>query len=163
MAITLTLEDEIDISRGDLIVKDSMPTISNSLKAMVVWMGEIPMQLNEKYLIKTTNFISNGKFKSIKFKKDINTFEEIQTKSLELNDIAEISFSLDREIAFDKYSENRDLGSFIIIDRYTNRTVGAGMILEVEEKTFAKEYSEAEKDLNKYIRKYYPEWGCIEI
>jgi sulfate adenylyltransferase subunit 1 len=163
MAITLTLEDEIDISRGDLIVKDPIPIISNSVKAMVVWMDEIPMKLDDKYIIKTANLISNGKFTSIKFKKDINTFEELNAKNLELNDIAEISLSFDREISFDKYSENRGLGSFIVIDRYTNGTIGAGMILEAEEKNFYKDYSEAEKDLNKYIRKYYPEWGCVEI
>jgi sulfate adenylyltransferase subunit 1 len=130
MATTITLEDEIDISRGDMIVKsDDIPSVSNHLSAMVVWMDETPMKLNQNYIIKRATSVLNGSFNSIEYKKNINTFEEVEANSLELNDIAKCTISLDRQIALDPYHENRYTGSFIIIDRYTNSTVGAGMIV----------------------------------
>ncbi len=169
MTTTITLEDEIDISRGDMIVKSTdIPKVSNHLSAMVVWMDETPLKLNQNYVIKRATSVLNGAFNSIEFKKNINTFEEIDSDSLELNDIAKVTVSLDREIAVDPYHENRYTGSFIIIDKYTNSTVGAGMIvssiegfahLEEEKKV----YTQAEIELNAYIRKNFPEWGCKEI
>ncbi len=169
MATTITLEDEIDISRGDMIVKSTdIPKVSNHLSAMVVWMDETPLKLNQNYVIKRATSVLNGAFNSIEFKKNINTFEEVDSDSLELNDIAKLTLSLDREIAVDPYHENRYTGSFIIIDKYTNSTVGAGMIvssiegfahLEEEKKV----YTQAEIELNAYIRKNFPEWGCKEI
>ncbi len=169
MATTITLEDEIDISRGDMIVKSTdIPKVSNHLSAMVVWMDESPMTLNQNYVIKRATSVLNGAFNEIQFKKNINTFEEIDAQQLELNDIAKVTISLDREIAVDPYHENRYTGSFIIIDKYTNSTVGAGMIVESIE-GFAKleddkkEYTKAERALNKYIIENFPEWGCKEI
>ncbi|TLP39163.1 sulfate adenylyltransferase subunit CysN [Arcobacter arenosus] len=169
MATTITLEDEIDISRGDMIVKsDDIPKVSNHLSAMVVWMDETPLKLNQNYVIKRATSVLNGAFNSIEFKKNINTFEEVDANELALNDIAKVTVSLDREIAVDPYHENRYTGSFIIIDKYTNSTVGAGMIvssiegfahLEEEKKV----YTQAEIELNAYIRKNFPEWGCKEI
>jgi sulfate adenylyltransferase subunit 1 len=130
MATTITLEDEIDISRGDMIVKsDDIPQVSNHLSTMIVWMNETPMKLNQNYIIKRATSVLNGSFNSIEFKKNINTFEEVDADTLELNDIAKCTISLDRQIALDPYHENRYTGSFIIIDRYTNSTVGAGMIV----------------------------------
>ncbi|EQB34269.1 hypothetical protein M947_11740, partial [Sulfurimonas hongkongensis] len=184
MATTITLEDEIDISRGDMIVKsDNIPEVSDHLSCMVVWMDESPLRLNENYIIKRATSVINGTFETIEYKKNINTFEELDADALELNDIAKCTISLDRKIAVDPYQENRYTGSFIIIDKYTNKTVGAGMILdsieglgvrvqgsgvrgqrsEVRVGTEAKEYSNAEIELNKYIRKNYPEWECREI
>jgi sulfate adenylyltransferase subunit 1 len=169
MATTITLEDEIDISRGDMIVKSTnIPKISNHLSAMVVWMDETPLKLNQNYIIKRATSVINGAFNSIEYKKNINTFEEVDAQALELNDIAKCTISLDRDIAVDPYHENRYTGSFIIIDKYTNSTVGAGMIvnhiegfakLEVEKR----EYTKAEVELNEFIRRNYPEWGCKEI
>lgn len=168
MATTITLEDEIDISRGDMLVKsDDIPKVSNYLMAKVVWMDETPMRLNQSYIIKRATSVLNGTFDSIIFKKNINTFEEIDATQLELNDIAKCTLVLDREIAVDAYRKNRYTGSFIIIDKYTNSTVGAGMImksdLESKDKTQQKNYTDAEKALNKYIRNNFPEWGCKEI
>lgn len=169
MATTIVLEDEIDISRGDMIVKsDDIPQISNHLSCMVVWMDENPMKLNQNYIIKRATSVINGSFNSIEFKKNINTFEEIEAKQLELNDIAKCIISLDREIAVDSYHENRYTGSFIIIDRYTNNTVGAGMIIssiirDSSHVPLVREYTKAEVELNAYIRKNYPEWNCKEI
>jgi len=130
MATTLTLEDEIDISRGDMIVKsDNIPKVSNKFSAMVVWMSEEKLSLNSSYIIKRATSVINGVFTSIDYKKDINSFEELKTDELGLNDIAKCTLSLDRAIAVDSYEYNRYTGSFIIIDRYTNETVGAGMIV----------------------------------
>ena len=169
MATTITLEDEIDISRGDMIVKSTdIPKVSNHLSAMVVWMDETPLALNQNYIIKRATSVLNGAFNNVEFKKNINTFEEINTDTLELNDIAKVTLSLDRDIAVDPYHENRYTGSFIIIDKYTNATVGAGMIvssvegfahLEEEKKT----YTQAEIELNELIRRNYPEWNCKAI
>ena len=169
MATTITLEDEIDISRGDMIVKSTdIPKVSNHLSAMVVWMDESPLKLNQNYIIKRATSVLNGAFNSIEFKKNINTFEEINSETLELNDIAKVTVSLDRDIAVDPYHENRYTGSFIIIDKYTNSTVGAGMIVNsiegfahLEEEK--KQYSKAEIELNEFIRRNYPEWNCKAI
>ncbi len=168
MATTITLEDEIDISRGDMIVKSSdIPQVSNHLSAMVVWMDETPLALNQNYVIKRATSVLNGAFNSIEFKKNINTFEEIDAQTLELNDIAKCTISLDREIAVDPYHVNRYTGSFIIIDKYTNSTVGAGMIVSSVEGDAKledeKTYTQAEVELNAFIRKNYPQWNCKAI
>ena len=170
MATTLTLEDEIDISRGDMIVKsEDIPDVSNRLSVMVVWMSEEPMQLNTNYIIKRATSVINGSFKSVEYKKDINTFEELEANTLELNDIAKCTLSLDKQIAVDPYEQNKYTGSFIIIERYTNETLGAGMIISsiindsIDDAVTPKEYSKAERELNAYIRKNFPEWGCKEI
>ncbi|MGM0624154.1 MAG: sulfate adenylyltransferase subunit 1, partial [Campylobacterota bacterium] len=168
MATTITLEDEIDISRGDMIVKsDAVPHVSNRLSTMIVWMSEVPMHLNSSYIIKRATSVINGSFEAIEYKKDVNTFQELQTKQLELNDIAKCTLKLDRAIAVDSYETNRYTGSFIIIDRYSNETLGAGMIVEsVASSKYSdhkREYSDAERALNEYIRIHYPEWECKEI
>lgn len=170
MSTTLTLEDEIDISRGDMIVKsDDIPNISANLSTMVVWMSEVPMSLDNNYIIKRSTSVINGCFTSVEYKKDINTFEEKDATGLELNDIAKCTLLVDRAIAVDPYKSNRYTGSFIIIDRYTNETLGAGMIvssivgMHKKENLVKKEYSKAEIELNAYIRRNYPEWQCKEI
>lgn len=170
MATTLTLKDEIDISRGDMIVKSSsIPHVSNKLSVMVVWMDEKKLEINSNYIIKRATSVINGTFKSIEYKKDINNFKEIAADTLELNDIAKCTLSLDRQIAVDPYNENRHTGSFIIIDRYTNTTVGAGMIVSslanenMDKDEKIKEYTKAEIELNSYIRNNFPEWECKEI
>lgn len=166
MAVTLTLEDEIDISRGDMIVKsDAIPQVASHFSVMVVWMDESPMVLNSNYIIKRATSVINGSFQSIEYKKDINNFEEINTKQLELNDIAKATLTLDREIAIDPYENNRYTGSFIIIDRYSNNTVGAGMILSslIGETSSKREYTKAEIELNRYIRENFPEWECKAV
>lgn len=168
MATTITLEDEIDISRGDMIVKSSsIPKISSSLSVMMVWMSEEPMELKTNYIIKRATSVINGSFKSVEYKKDVNTFEELKADKLELNDIAKCTLSLDRAIAVDPYENNRYTGSFIVIDRYTNETIGAGMIvssvLGEHIHDVKKIYTQAEIELNDYIRRNYPEWECKKI
>jgi len=167
MAITITTEDEIDISRGDMIVHaNNLPSVSNNLKVMLVWMDEKPMSLNKTYDIKRATSVVSGSFEKINYKVDVNSYERVQVDKLELNDIASCRMVLTRPIAADAYSENRLAGSFIVVDRITNDTVGAGMILGLSRrnsKSVSKIYSDAEKELNAYIRKYYPEWDCKVI
>lgn len=170
MAVTLTTEDEVDISRGDMIVHtNSLPRVSNSLKVMLVWMDEKPMTIGRSYNIKRATSVISGSFEHINYKIDVNTYERTQVSQLELNDIASCKMLLTRPIAADAYKENKLTGSFIVVDRITNNTVGAGMIVGVtkrdEDKVELgdKMYSDAEKALNKYIRDNFPEWNCKEV
>jgi len=169
MAITLTTEDEVDISRGDMIVHSkSLPRVSNSLKIMLVWMDEKPIEIKESYNIKGLSSLVEGHFEHINYKIDVNSFERTEVDKLELNDIASCKMVLTRPIAVDMYKNNRLTGSFIVIDRVSNNTVGAGMIVNVakrEEDSFKslKTYTESEKALNIYIREFFPEWNCKEI
>ena len=129
-AVTLTMEDEIDISRGDLLVHaDNVPQVTDSFEAMLVWMAEEPMLPGKKYDIKRATSYVPGSIASIVNKVDVNTLEEGPASALQLNEIGKVKVSLDAPIALDGYESNRTTGSFIIIDRLTNGTVGAGMII----------------------------------
>jgi sulfate adenylyltransferase subunit 1 len=167
MAITITTEDEVDISRGDMIVHTaSMPSVSNNLKVMMVWMDEKPMTLGRIYDIKRATSVLAGSFEKINYKIDVNTYERMQVEELGLNDIASCRMVLTRPIASDAYSSNRLTGSFIVVDRISNNTVGAGMIVGLSRRdqgALTKEYSVAERELNAYIRKHFPEWDCKAI
>ncbi len=128
-AVTITLEDEIDVSRGDMLVKtDSEPVRAHDIDAMVVWMSEAPMEVGREYLMQSTNGLGNATITTVRHRVDINTLEEESANELELNDIAKCAISSDRELLFDPYSSNRQTGSFIMVDRMTNATVAAGMI-----------------------------------
>ena len=129
-AITLTLEDEIDVSRGDMLVHaDNLPLVTDSFEAMLVWMAEEPMLPGKKYDIKRATSYVPGSIPSISHKVDVNTLEQTAASSLQLNEIAKVKVSLDAPIALDGYGQNRTTGAFIVIDRLTNGTVGAGMII----------------------------------
>ncbi|UUD65522.1 sulfate adenylyltransferase subunit CysN [Pseudomonas seleniipraecipitans] len=129
-AITLTLEDEIDVSRGDMLVHaDNRPQVVDSFDAMLVWMGEEPMLPGKKYDIKRATSYVPGSIASIAHRVDVNTLEEGAASSLQLNEIGKVKIALDASIALDGYEHNRTTGAFIIIDRLTNGTVGAGMII----------------------------------
>ncbi len=170
MAVTLTTEDEVDISRGDMIVhtKD-LPRVSNSLKVMLVWMDEKPMDLDRTYDIKRATSVIAGSFEHINYKVDVNTYERKPVRNLELNDIASCKMVLTQPIAADAYKDNRLTGSFIVVDRISNNTVGAGMIIGVSrrdedaKKLAGKTYTDAERALNEYIRNNFPEWVCKAI
>jgi len=135
MAITITTEDEVDISRGDMIVHTSnMPRVSNSLKTMLVWMDEKAMETSKTYDIKIATTTVSGNFEHINYKVDVNTYKRIQVTSLELNDISSCKMLLTTPIAVDNYNTNRQTGSFIVVDRITSNTVGAGMIVDVSKR-----------------------------
>jgi len=170
MAITITTEDEVDISRGDMIVHtQSLPRVSNNLKVMLVWMDETPMQIGKVYDIKRASTLISGHIEHINYKVNVNTYERESVDELHLNDIASCKVVLNRPIAADSYKENKLTGSFIVIDRVTNNTVGAGMIVNIakrednESLATQKVYTDAQKALNLYIRETFPEWGCKEI
>jgi len=128
-SITLTLSDEIDISRGAMISgADSPAQVADQFEAKVVWMSEDALLPGRNYLMKIGTQTITVSVTDIKYQVNVNTLEHIAAKKLELNEIAFCNLSLDRPIAFDPYVENRDTGSFILIDRLNNNTVGAGML-----------------------------------
>ncbi|MFF7706999.1 sulfate adenylyltransferase subunit CysN [Pseudomonas sp. NPDC007930] len=129
-AVTLTMEDEIDISRGDLLVHaDNVPPVTDQFEAMLVWMAEEPMLPGKKYDIKRATSYVPGSLPSIVHTVDVNTLEKGQASQLKLNEIGRVKVSLDTAIALDGYDSNRTTGAFVVIDRLTNGTVGAGMII----------------------------------
>lgn len=129
-AITLTLEDEIDVSRGDMLVHaDNRPQVTDSFEAMLVWMGEEPMLPGKKYDIKRATSYVPGSIPSIVHRVDVNTLEQGAASELRLNEIGRVKVALDAPIALDGYEYNRTTGAFIVVDRLTNGTVGAGMII----------------------------------
>ena len=128
-AVTITLADEIDVSRGDLLVSpEQTPLRSHDVDAMVVWMSESALEPGRQYLMQSSNGLSNASVTTIRHRVDINTLEEQQAGALDLNDIALCAITSDRELLFDPYGTNRQTGSFILVDRLSNATVAAGMI-----------------------------------
>ncbi len=129
--VTVTLADEIDISRGDMLVHvHNTPQVDRNFEAMVVWMAEEPMDTRRQYTIKHTSRLSPGQISKIRYRIDVNTLHRLDATALELNEIGRCTVEVARPLAFDPYRENRTTGAFIIIDRVTHNTVGAGMILD---------------------------------
>jgi len=130
MAVTLTLEDEIDISRGDVIIgrQHAAPSIADKFKANIVWMTEQPMAPGRRYLIKLATRSMSGSVSMIHHRIDVNTLEHHDANELKLNEIGSCTVALNAPVVFDPYKRNLTTGSFIVIDRLTNVTVGAGMI-----------------------------------
>ncbi len=129
-SVTILLADEIDISRGDMIVKSGeRPQLAKQIDAMLCWLSESPLDPRRKYVIRHTTRESKAMLAGIAYRMDINTMEQQAAEKLAMNDIAKVSFKLAQPIFADPYSENRGAGAFIVIDESTNNTVGAGMIL----------------------------------
>jgi sulfate adenylyltransferase subunit 1 len=129
-AVTLTLTDEIDVSRGDMLTAPEAPPIhARHPEAHLVWMHDEPLQPGQIYLVKTATAVTPGRVTAVQYAVDVNTLEQKQVPTLGLNEIGVVSLELDRPIAFDIYRQNRNTGSFILIDRFTNATVAAGMII----------------------------------
>jgi bifunctional enzyme CysN/CysC len=128
-SVTLTLEDEIDISRGDVIATADAPApVANQFEATVVWMDDEPLPPGRTYLLKLGARTVGASVTDIKHRVNVNTLEHTAAKRLELNEIGVCNLSLDQAIPFEAYADNRQMGGFILIDRLSNRTVGAGMI-----------------------------------
>lgn len=128
-SVTLLLEDEIDISRGDMIVKTGeSPEPVKQIQAMVCWLSETPLSLARTYVIRHTTRESKAKVSEISYRIDVNTLGQQATQGLAMNDIAKVTFKLAQPLMVDPYKTNRPTGAFIIIDETTNNTVGAGMI-----------------------------------
>ena len=129
MAITLTLEDEIDISRGDIICKTDAPAEqADQFQAHIIWMSENRLFPGRQYLIKTANKTVPASISKLKHRIDINDFSEVAANTLELNEIGIATISTTAPIGFDPYNDNRTTGAFVIIDKQTNATLGAGML-----------------------------------
>ena len=131
MSVTLRLSDDLDISRGDMIVKENnIPQIEQDIDVMMCWMSEKPLQTGTKYYLKHTTKDVRCMVKEIKYKVDVNTLNRVNDgKDLKMNEIARISLRTTRPLFFDSYRKNRQTGSLIIIDEGTNNTVGVGMIV----------------------------------
>ena len=131
MSVCMTLEDNIDISRGDMLVRENnQPNFSQEIDIMICWMHAKPLLLKGKYTIRHTSQTARCIIKDIKYKIDINTLHRIEeAKDIGINDIGRISLKTTKPLFFDKYNRNRNTGSVIIIDEATNETVGAGMII----------------------------------
>jgi len=128
-SITLTLDREIDVSRGDLLVAADQPaSVADQFQATLIWMHEEPMLPGRSYLLKVGPRTVTATITSPRYKVNVNTLEHLAAKQLELNEIGVCNLSLDRGIAFDPYSENRETGGFVLIDRLSNDTVGAGLL-----------------------------------
>ncbi|PKH00404.1 sulfate adenylyltransferase subunit CysN [Paraglaciecola sp. MB-3u-78] len=164
LTTTITLEDEIDISRGDMIVKsDNLPLHSNTYRTNLVWMDEEPMMPNKQYGFKFATKFVPGSVTEVEYQIDVNSMEHKNTVRLGLNEIAVGKIKLTQPVACDPYTKNRSTGAFIIIDRVTNGTVGAGMIIEVAEDTSAGHFSEFELEFNDLVRKHFPHWNATDI
>ena len=139
-SVTLTLEDEIDVSRGEMLVHpDNLPTVDRNFDAMMVWMDEEPMDVNKSFFIKQTTNLSRTRIDTIKYKVDVNTMEHLslengqltkETLPLQLNQIARVVLTTAKELFFDTYKKNKSCGSFILIDPITNNTSAVGMIID---------------------------------
>lgn len=128
-AVTLTLEDEIDISRGDVLADaNDRPDYADQFEAKLIWMHDEPLLPGRNYLIKIGTSTASAQVSDLKYKVNVNTLEHMAGKTLELNEVGICNFSLDRPLPFDAYQDNSGTGNFILVDRFTNATVGAGMI-----------------------------------
>jgi bifunctional enzyme CysN/CysC len=128
-SVTIVLSDEVDASRGDVIVTaHDLPEVADQFEATIVWMHERPMLQGRSYRMKIGTRTVTATVAPLKYKLNINTLEHVAARKLELNDIGVCGLELDRPIVFEPYTQNRELGGFILIDRITNNTVGAGML-----------------------------------
>lgn len=128
-SVTMVLQDEIDVSRGDVLAQtDALPSVADQFKVTLIWMAEEAMLPGRQYWVKIGAKLALGTITDLRHKINVNTLAHLAAKTLELNEIGVCHLSLDQPIAFDPYTENRDTGSFILIDRLSNSTVGAGLI-----------------------------------
>lgn len=128
-SVTVTLADEVDVSRGDVLAaSDAPPEVADQFEATIVWMHDRPMLQGRSYLLKIGAQTVPATVAPLKYKVNVNTLEHVAAKKLELNDIGVCGIELRQPVVFEPYSENRDLGGFILLDRITNSTVGAGLL-----------------------------------
>ena len=171
-AITLTLEDEIDISRGDMIVRvdDVQPTVSQAFDAHIVWMNDQPLLPGKEYAFKLAGKNVFGRVETILHRIDVNSLEHFDAEQLGLNEIGLCRIVVNAPVVFDTYRECRGTGSLIVIDRLSNATAGAGMIAaaahgeqvasNLDELTRLRQF---ELELNTLVRKYFPHWQARDI
>jgi bifunctional enzyme CysN/CysC len=131
MAVIVTLEDEIDISRGDVLARpNNVPTLTNSIESMVVWMNETPLVPGRSYLLKTATAMAPVTVTDLRYRMNIESLRSEPASELKLNEIGRVRFESARSFAIDSYAKNRQMGGFILIDRLSNATLAGGMALE---------------------------------
>lgn len=165
-AVTLVLKDEIDISRGDLLVdaQESLPAVQ-SAAVDVVWMAEQPLSPGQSYDIKIAGKKTRARVDGIQYQVDINNLAQHSVTELPLNGIGLVDFTFDEPLVLDEYQQNPVTGGLIIIDRLTNVTVGAGMVREPKAQASAvpSEFSAFELELNALVRKHFQHWGARDL
>ncbi|AOM42498.1 sulfate adenylyltransferase subunit CysN [Xenorhabdus hominickii] len=165
-AITVVLKDDIDISRGDLLiaVEDQM-TVARHALVDVVWMSEKPLVQGQSVDIKVAGKKSRAKVDNVQYQVDITNLTQKVAVELLLNGIGLVEFSFDEPLLLDNYRKNVDIGGIILIDRLTNVTVGAGLVREIQTDVYEepKEYSEFELELNQLVRRHFPHWGVRDL
>jgi sulfate adenylyltransferase large subunit len=130
MSVTLRLADELDISRGDMIVNvDDPPVAARELEAMICWMSGAPLKPGNRYVIKHTTRSARAVVDQLEYRVDVNTLDHVETEELRLNEIGRVHLRVSTPLMVDRYRRNRTTGSFILIDETTNDTVGAGMVV----------------------------------
>lgn len=165
-AVTLTLTDEIDISRGDMLVKNGeQASVTQGVQAHLVWMNEAALQTGKPYLFKFASKVTSGAVSSIDYRIDVNTQAHTQVVEMQLNDIAVVKVALEQKVVVDPYQRNRATGAFIMIDRLTNATVAAGMVIDtaVQLELPTSNFSAFELELNALIRKHFPHWQAVNL
>ncbi|PCK10075.1 MAG: sulfate adenylyltransferase subunit CysN [Alteromonadaceae bacterium] len=165
-AVTLTMNDEIDISRGDVLVHEQDEiSVSNQLRAHLVWMAEAPMRAGKDYWFKFASKRTTGRVSEIVYRIDVNTFAESKVDAVELNDIAVVEVQLEEGVTLDPYLKNRATGAFIVVDRISNITVGAGMVVSAKDGKVAEksEFSDFELELNALVRRHFPHWDSRDL
>lgn len=171
-AVTLTLTDEIDISRGDMIVRadEERPTVSQAVDAHLVWMDENPLVVGKEYGFKLAGKSLTGRVERIVHRIDVNTLDAFEAEKLQLNEIGLVRIAFNAPVVFDSYKDCRATGSLIVIDRLSNATSAAGMIQR--EATFdqaSQDHNDLarlrafELELNTLVRKYFPNWEAKDI
>ena len=146
MSVTVTLIDEIDVSRGDMLVHPAnLPRVDQTFEAMVVWMGEDPLLPGKQYFLKQSTRMVGAQVSHLRYRVDVNTLRREPAPALAMNEVGRCTVTTSRPTSFDPYAHNRATGSFIVIDRSTNRTVGAGMIVDrATSLKFLRDYWDAE-------------------
>lgn len=165
-AVNVVLKDEIDISRGDVLVAPEAQTkVSQRVLAHLVWMSEVPLVVGRQYDVKLATCKTQGQVDVIRHRVDVNSLAQGQADELKLNEIGLIELSLTRPVAVDPYEQVRDTGSFILIDRLSNVTIAAGMLVSAldEQANSRQQYSEFELEFNALVRKHFPHWQARDI
>jgi len=165
-AVTFTLNEEIDISRGNVLIKSAQPiSQSDVVIANLVWMDEEIFSQGKSYLFKRGSSVTTAFVNAIDYRVDVNTQEHLDADHLKLNDIASVRLVLGESIAYDVYDENREMGGFILIDKITNNTVAAGMITGNGEAGIenTRGATQFEVELNALIRRHFPHWNAAVI
>lgn len=133
-SVTLTIDDHLDISRGDMLVKsENLPRVTKTIEAIICWLSDTPLDLRRKYLVKHSTRIVKSKVSQIDYRVDINTLDHELVDSLKMNDIGRVKINLQQPLVCDDYQKNHATGSFILIDETSNNTIAAGMICRADE------------------------------